>query len=86
MQLFHDEVDVRHTSDTIGMVIDVAGWYSSKLLKPPQSMRLLPLSPYAPELNPVEHEWDELREKHFHNRDLGSLDALEDQLEVDQQT
>ena len=26
--------------------------------------------------------WDELREKHFHNRVFDSLDALEDQLEV----
>jgi len=30
-------------------------------------MRLLPLPSYAPELNPGEHGWDELGEKHFHN-------------------
>lgn len=46
----------------------------------PANMRLLPLPPYAPELNPVEHLWDELREKHFHNREFDSLDALEDHL------
>ena len=40
------------------------------------------LPAYAPELNPVEHVWDELREKHFHNRVFDSLDALEDQLEL----
>ena len=45
-------------------------------------MKLLSLPPYAPELNPVEHVWDELREKHFHNRVFDSLDALEDQLEL----
>ena len=28
----------------------------------------------------AEHLWDELREKHFHNRAFGSLDALEDHL------
>ena len=39
------------------------------------------LPPYAPELNPVEHLWDELREKSFHNRVFDSLDALEDHLE-----
>ncbi len=39
------------------------------------------LSPYAPELNPVEHVWDELREKNFHNLAFESLDALEDALE-----
>ena len=37
---------------------------------------------YAPEPNPVELVWDELREKYFHNRIFDSLDALEDQLEV----
>ena len=38
------------------------------------------LPPYAPELNPVEHVWDELREKFFHNRVFQSLGALEEQL------
>ena len=45
-------------------------------------MRLLSLPPYAAELNPVEHVWDELREKRFHNRVFDSLDALEDHLEI----
>ncbi|MCA0325450.1 MAG: transposase, partial [Proteobacteria bacterium] len=31
-------------------------------------------------LNPIEHVWDELREKFFHNRVFKSLDALEDHL------
>ena len=41
---------------------------------------LLKLRPYAPELNPIEHVWDELREKFFHNRVFDSLDALENHL------
>jgi len=40
----------------------------------------LKLPPYAPELNPIEHVWDELREKFFHNRIFKSLVALEDHL------
>ena len=44
-------------------------------------MRLLPLPPYAPELNPVEHLWDDLREEFFHNLAFDSIDALEDRLE-----
>lgn len=41
------------------------------------------LSPplYAPELNPVEHLWDDLREKSFRNRVLDSIDSLEAHLE-----
>ena len=40
------------------------------------------LPPYAPELNPVEHTGDELREPHVHHHVFDSLDALEDQREV----
>ena len=45
-------------------------------------MRLLSLPPYAPELNPVERVWDELRKKHFHNRVFDSIDASENHLEA----
>lgn len=81
MQLFLDEVSARHPNDKIVMVLDGAGWHASGSLSPPKNMKLLPLPPYAPELNPVEHVWDELREKFFHNRVFDSLDALEEQLE-----
>ena len=62
------------------MVIDGAGWHRSGVLTAPDNMYLLKLPPYAPELNPIEHVWDELREKFFHNRVFDSLDALENQL------
>jgi transposase len=39
------------------------------------------LPPYAPELNPQEHVWDELREKEFPNRVFNHLDAVIRQLE-----
>lgn len=64
------------------MVVDGAGWHRSGALTLPDNLRLLFLPPYAPELNPVEHLWDELREKHFHNRVFDSLEALEDHLEA----
>ena len=80
MQLFLDEVSARHPEDCIVMVIDGAGWHRSGGLKAPPNIHLLALPPYAPELNPVEHVWDELREKFSHNRAFHSLDALEDQL------
>jgi transposase len=43
-------------------------------------MRLVKLPPYSPELNPVEHVWDDLREKSFHNRVFKSIEALEQHL------
>ena len=80
MQLFLNEISSRHPDKRIVMVIDGARWHRSGMLKAPDNIYLLKLPPYAPELNPVEHVWDELREKYFHNRVFGSLDALEDQL------
>jgi transposase-like protein len=80
MQVFLDEVASRHPDEFIVMVLDGAGWHRSAALQVPANMHLLALPPYAPELNPVEHLWDELREKHFHNRVFDSLDALENHL------
>jgi hypothetical protein len=36
------------------LVLDQAGWHTSPRLKLPDNIVLLPLPPYAPELNPVE--------------------------------
>ncbi|MCA3220093.1 MAG: transposase, partial [Burkholderiales bacterium] len=62
---------------------DGAGWHRGQGLKLPANLRLLSLPPYAPELNPVEHVWDELREKFFHKLVFDSLEALENQLECE---
>jgi transposase len=86
MQLFLDEVAARHPHERIVMVLDDAGWHHSESLRLPNNLRRLPLPPYAPELNPVEHLWDELREKAFHNRVFDSMDALEDHLEASLRT
>jgi transposase len=80
MQRFLEEVARRHPDDRLVMVLDGAGWHSSRSLRLPNNLRLMPLPPYSPELNPVEHLWDELREKAFHNRVFKSLDALENHL------
>lgn len=80
MQVFLNEVSARHADQRIIMVIDGAGWHCSAKLQAPANIYLLKLPPYAPELNPIEHVWDELREKFFHNRVFDSLDALEDRL------
>ena len=82
MQIFLDEVGNRHPQCRIIMVLDGAGWHVGGALKPPPNMKLPSLPPYAPELNPVEHIWDELREKFFHNKAFDSIDAPEDQLQI----
>ena len=39
------------------LVLDGAGWHSSKDLVVPANITLLTLPPYSPELNPVENIW-----------------------------
>jgi len=80
MAIFLAEISKRYPNDNIVMVLDGAGWHKSLSMPIPDNIRLLSLPPYSPELNPVEHLWDELREKHFYNRAFDSLDALEDHL------
>jgi transposase len=43
-------------------------------------MRLLPLPPYSPQLNPVGHLWEEIREKCFPNLVFDSLTGVADRL------
>lgn len=81
MQIFLDEVASRHIDEHIIMILDGAGWHTSGLLTIPDNVHLLPLPPYSPELNPVEHIWDDLREKAFHNRVFESIGSLESHLE-----
>lgn len=43
------------------LVLDGAGWHAAGDLAVPDNISLLPLPPYAPELNPVENVWAYLR-------------------------
>ena len=80
MQIFLDEISSRYPKEKILMVGDGAGWHRSKSLKIPKNIKMLPLPPYSPELNPAENIWEELREKFFDNLVFDSHEAMEDQL------
>src|SRR5438445_10299977 len=80
MSVFLAEVSQRHADEFILMVLDGAGWHRAKRLQVPANMRLIPLPPWSPQLNPVEHLWDEIREKWFANRVFSSMNAVEAQL------
>jgi transposase len=45
------------------LVLDRAGWHGARALAVPANVTLVPLPPYAPELNPVERVWLYLRER-----------------------
>ena len=80
MSLFLEELARRHPNEAILLVLDGAGWHRARKLRVPANISLLPLPPYSPELNPVEHIWDELREKWFQNLVFNSIKAVEDRL------
>ena len=76
---------LKHVSHTFAkyflvIQVDQAGWHSAKDLIIPENIRLIPQPAYSPELNPVEHIWEELREKAFSNRVFVSLDTVIDTL------
>ena len=60
-----------------------AGWGrlppARDLILPP-NMRLVFLPAYSPELNPMEHVWEEIREKWFPDLLFDGLQAVEDRL------
>lgn len=80
MSQFLEQVTHEYPDEEILMVMDGAGWHRAKQLKIPERMTLLLLPPYSPELNPVEHLWDEIREKFFPNKCFNSLNAVQDTL------
>lgn len=83
MNSFLAELATHYSQYRIIMLLDGAGWHTSKQLVVPSNIRLLHLPPYSPELNPVEHIWDYIREqKKFNNHTFNSLDAVDDRLEI----
>jgi transposase len=81
MSIFLHEVSKRHADEFILMVMDGAGWHRAKELHVPENMALIFLPPYSPELNPVEHIWDNIRENWFGNEVFNSIEGVENQLE-----
>ena len=57
------------------LVLDRAGWHGSRSLVVPPSITLVPLPPYAPELNPVERVWLFLRERQLVVREQRDFSA-----------
>src|SRR5215472_5187741 len=80
MNLFLAHVSETLADSFIVMQVDQAGWHHSRTLKVPDNIRLIAQPAHSPEVNPVEHLWEELREKYFHNRAYPSLDLLMERL------
>ena len=62
------------------LILDGAGWHKSHALRIPDNLTLLHLPPYAPELNPVELVWHEMRQRYLSNRVYTDLQELDQAL------
>jgi len=60
------------------LILDGAGWHNSPKLIVPANIVLMPLPPYAPELNCVENIWDYLRSNSLSNRVWETYEAILD--------
>jgi transposase len=80
MSLFLKQVSKTFANYFVVMQVARASWHHAKELKIPANIRLIAQPAYSPELNPVEHVWDEVREKHLANLALASLDEVIDKV------
>jgi transposase len=77
MNSFFEQFISEVSSDIhVVMVWDQAGFHTSKNLKIPANVTIVPLPPYSPELNPVENLWHYLRSHYWANRIYADYDAL----------
>ncbi len=79
MRLHLDEIS-RHVAPGAHavVVLDGAGWHDTPRLAVPANLTLLPLPPYAPELNPVENVWQYLRQNRLSHRVWEGYTAIVD--------
>jgi len=79
MQWHVDEISAQVTPGAHAVVIlDRAGWHTSKKLNVPDNITLLPLPPRSPELNPVENVWQFMRDNWLSNRVFSSHQDIVD--------
>ncbi len=80
MDLFLREISERYPDNRGILALDGAGWHTTPELEEFDNVRLLFLPAYSPELNPAEHLWRFLRERHIKNTFWNTLDELIDKL------
>lgn len=77
MQAFLDAfAETIANGEHVALVLDGAGWHSSKALRVPANITLVPLPPYSPELNPVERVWLHLKARFLSLRLLNDYKAI----------
>ena len=60
----------------VALVLDGAGWHTSKGLNIPANISLVSLPPYSPELNPMELAWLFIKSHYLSNRIYADHESL----------
>ncbi|HEX7587737.1 MAG TPA: transposase, partial [Anaerolineae bacterium] len=60
------------------LILDKAGWHTTRKLNLPDNLTLMPLPPYCPELNAAENIWQYLRQTYLANRIFADYNAILD--------
>ena len=77
MQLHLDEISANVAPGAHAVVLlDRAGWHTTKRLRRPHNITLMPLPPRSPELNPQENVWQFLRQRFLSNRVFDNYNAI----------
>ena len=58
------------------VILDQAGWHTTKRLAVPDNITLLPLPPRSPELNPVENVWQFMRDNWLSDQVFDGYDDI----------
>ncbi len=79
MSLFLAELSQAVAPGAHGVVrVDKAGWHTTGDLAVPDNLSLVFLSPYSPELNPIERLWLHLRDNRLSHRVFRTTDEIID--------
>ena len=78
MNVFLKEMSKNLKDREVICVMDGAGWHKSKALIVPTNIKIIYLSPYSPELNPVEKLWQYMKSHIIKNKIYDNINDLEE--------
>ena len=79
MQKHVDEISLAVAPDAHALnILDKAAWHTTRKLKLPENLTLVPLPPACPELNAAENIWQYLRQTYLSNRVFETYTAILD--------
>ena len=77
MSLYLSELSAYYSEYRIIMIMDSASFHGDATANNLENISIIHLPAYSPELNPVEHLWEYLRENYFGNRYWKTIEELE---------